>query len=114
MKTSQSVFILYDKAHLVWGFPLPHMFSYMVKGLHGKSLLVNQPGAGRAVQQGSTRGQQRAGLHGAGSAQVTDLRSRQTHEAAEAWRPSQALSLGTEDLGRMSCVTKLKTLEAQT
>lgn len=90
------------------GLSPPSHFSYRTKGLDLAAVSslqesINQPGEGRAVRQGSTRRQQRAGLRGLpgsglGSAQVT----------SRAGRLSQALSLETEGLAFMGCVTKLK------
>lgn len=67
------------------GLSPPSHFSYRTKGLDLAAVSslqesINQPGAGRAVQQGSTRRQQRAGLRGLRWAGVCtgDLKSRET------------------------------------
>lgn len=97
----------------VWGFP---SLAFFLTGSEGWTM--NPACKSTRGRQGSTTGLHQGATESQappGRVRTGDLRSRETQEAAEAsGDPSQALSLGTEDLGRMSCVTKLRTLEAQT
>ena len=83
MKTPRSVFILYDKAQLVWGFPLPLIFF-----LQGQRVGPRiPPGKSTRGRQGSTTGLHQGATESRappGRVCTGDLRSRATHEAAEA------------------------------